>query len=156
MNKNVGLAAATAPVPVPTPLAPPPLQTHLYKTGPGCHESVAPARPDAAQDGLDGWTRGPEIEMLSRFVDNGYHYEGDLTMPASSAPVPSPGDLQNPAAEGSWGMVIQSYTTLEELGFGGAGKAFLVKGKVDGKHYVSKQINCLGNEYKVRFLLCCS
>jgi len=156
MNKNVGLAAATAPVPMPTPLAPPPLRTHPYQAGSGFQESVAPARPDAAQDGLDGWTRGPEIEMLSRFVDNGYHYEGDLTMPASSAPVPSPGDLQNPAAEESWGMVIQSYITLEELGFGGAGKAFLVKGKVDGKHYVSKQINCLGKEYKVRFLLCCS
>jgi hypothetical protein len=70
-------------------------------------------------------------------------------MLSSSAPVQSPGgDLQNPAAEG---MVIQSYITLDELGFGGAGKAFLVKGKVDGKHYVSKQINCLGKEYKVTF-----
>lgn len=46
------------------------------------------------------------------------------------------------------GSQLQSYTVVKEIGGGGAGKAYLVTGKADGKKYVAKQIVCLGDQYK--------
>eukprot|EP00961_Rhodomonas_salina_P098919 1330726-Rhodomonas_salina.2 len=42
----------------------------------------------------------------------------------------------------------QAYTILSEIGSGGAGKAFLVRGKEDGMQYIAKQIACLGDKYR--------
>jgi NIMA (never in mitosis gene a)-related kinase len=41
----------------------------------------------------------------------------------------------------------QSYTVVQELGKGGSGKAFLVRGKTDGLFHVAKQIVCIGDRY---------
>ena len=42
---------------------------------------------------------------------------------------------------------VQGYTIIREIGGGGAGKAFLVTGDADGKRYVAKQQECLGDQY---------
>ena len=42
----------------------------------------------------------------------------------------------------------QSYAVVQELGSGGAGKAYLVTGKVDGRPYVAKEIVCIGDKYR--------
>jgi serine/threonine protein kinase len=49
----------------------------------------------------------------------------------------------------SWpGGQPQSYTVVKAVGGGGAGEAYIVTGKADGKQYVAKQIVCLGDQYK--------
>jgi serine/threonine protein kinase len=42
---------------------------------------------------------------------------------------------------------VQPYTVIKEIGGGGAGKAYIVTGKADGKRYVAKQIICLSDQY---------
>ena len=42
----------------------------------------------------------------------------------------------------------QSYTVVKAIGGGGAGEAYIVTGKADGKRYVAKQIVCLGDQFK--------
>ena len=52
------------------------------------------------------------------------------------------------AGVGVCGGTPQSYTVVKAIGGGGAGEAYIVTGKADGKRYVAKQIVCLGDQYK--------
>ena len=95
------------------------------------------------------------VQRMSHFVENGYLYEGPSQPNGNSGPITV--NVQKQAEHGSTGIfsaVPQSYVTHKELGTGGAGKAFLVTGKIDGQRYVSKQILCLGKDYKVKTRHC--
>jgi hypothetical protein len=84
------------------------------------------------------------IELRARYSHNGYRPDGEAPPQQRQH-----GDVStNPTPPGGISVIPQSYVMHQELGSGGAGKAFLVHGKSDGKRYVAKQIVCLGEKYK--------
>ena len=91
---------------------------------------------------LDGTTGGGGSRA-------GGSVDGDSSSTAGYSWQNEPPAASSSAADGAvGGAQLQAYTTVKEIGGGGAGKAYLVTGKTDGKQYVAKQIVCLGDQYK--------
>ncbi len=86
------------------------------------------------------------IDARSKYSHNGYRPDAEAPHQRQTG---GGGDASSsPTPPGGISVIPQSYVMHQELGSGGAGKAFLVHGKLDGKRYVAKQIVCLGEKYK--------